>query len=266
MKRTFYILLFALALGTAGNAAPHHRQKAHITMNVDSTGASGSIEAVSDTSSVADDDDAAWAGADDDEADDDDSVAVSVNGQQFNPAHYGNPISYFGSLWGLGVGGIMLALFIMAIILIILLLPVILLILILRYLIKRHNDRVDMQREAYARYNAQQYETGAQQGATEAPQNDAAPEYETSGTTAQGPRTKNRFISPDNIADEETWRSGVKNMTVGLGLLLASLCWGSWTLAGVAVFIVCLGGGKAFIGMTSRRKDPRNDSHKSDKQ
>ncbi len=250
MKRSFYILAFAFALGGSCSAAPHKNHKANITMTVDSTRVDGSIEAVSDTSSTADDE-AAWTDADDDT---DDSVAqITINGQQFNPAKYSNPISYFGSLWGLGVGGVMLALFIMAIILIILILPVILLILILRYLIKRHNARVDMEREAYARYSAQ----------STASQGNVAPET-AEEDVAQGAPKKKHFISPDNITDEEMWRKGVNTMTVGAGLFLASIFWGSRGLAGVAVFILCIGAGKAFIGMTSRKKDAHRKDNMSD--
>ena len=249
MKHTFCILALVFALGLSCSAAPHQRHKANITMTVDSTRVDGSIEAVSDTSSTADDD-AAWTDADDDE---NDSVAqVTVNGQQFDPAQYPNPISYFGTLWGLGVGGVMLALFIMAIILIILILPVILLILILRYLIKRHNARVDMEREAYARNYTQ--------SATS--QDNVTPEAEEG--IAYGTPKKKHFITPDNITDEEMWRKGVNTMTVGAGLFLASIFWDSWGLAGIAAFILCIGAGKVFIGMTSRRKDNGRKDQTSD--
>ncbi len=252
MKRTFYILMVALALGISSSAAPRQHQRANISMTVDSTRVDGSIEAVSDTSSTSEGDDA-WADADDEP---DDSVArITINGQQFDPAQYSNPISYFGTLWGLGVGGVMLALFIMAVILIILILPVILLILILRYLIKRHNDRVDMEREAYARYSASQGGADISQSGANASQGETNAAPDTENTTTQGTHKREHFISPDRIADEEMWRKGVKTITVGAGLLLASCFWGSWGLAGVAAFILCIGAGKAFIGMTSRRKD-----------
>ncbi len=249
MKRTLYILLLALALGVSGNAAPHQRHKANISVKVDSAGVDGSVEAVSDTTAAA-------LGSDDDwEDNDSDNVPqITINGQQFDPAQYSNPISYFGTLWGLGVGGIMLALFIMAIILIILLLPVILLVLILRYLIRRHNDKVAMEREAYFRAGA------ASQCA------DATQEQGSAGAEERvSPQPKPTWhMQQKNITDEETWRKGVRFITVGVGLTMAAIFWQSRGLAGCGMFIACLGAGYVLIGMTSHKKGSGKKDHDAD--
>lgn len=222
MKHIVCTLLLLFTLSTAVDAAPRHRSKhSQSTAQVDSmtpethaVEADEGIEVYSDTSGI----DSHFGGYGAPDADDD-----RDNGNMMNPESYDNPFSWYGSLWTLGIGGVMLALTSLIILVVIIALPIVLLIVLLRYLSKRRSDN--------QAYHQAVLENGEQP--MESP-------------------TVNDF-------DEYTWRRGISTAAVGVGLILLSLCWGSSILIGIGCLVLCIGLGRMYIGRTTKRQNNRRN-------
>lgn len=220
MRTTLLSLLLLLTLGTTLEAAPRHRHHQTTTTAVtDTAEKDNGIEAYSDTignGCMLDED-----------TDTDADTSMSAGGQMtddvFAPEHYSNPFSFFAALWGLGVGGVMLAILIMLIILLIFLLPIVLLVIILRYLINRYNSNAEYRRYAQA---------------------------------CEQPAGKK---AGSRIYDEYMWRQGIKTTAIGIGMTLMFWIWGSSFLASTGVLILCIGLGKIFISRTSSGYPPKDD-------
>lgn len=103
------------------------------------------------------------------------------------------------------------------------LLPIIALVLLLRYLTRRNSDRKEVINKAIA-------------AGVDVPE-DMKPIDKQSGDYA--------------------WRSGVRNLSIGVGLVLMSICFGSGFLAGVGMLVACMGGGQMFIGRSARKREER---------
>lgn len=217
MKHILCTLLVLFTLSTATDAAPRHRSKHRQPVEQVDTmlpqaadeAADEGIEAYSDTTAA----DGLAAGYDDtDDADQFDNIGM-------DPTSYNDPFSWFGTLWTLGIGGVMLAICIMLFLLLIFVLPIVLLILLVRYLSKRHSDNM-----AYRQAAA-----------------------ETVGQPAD-----NKIIAD---FDEYTWRKGVSTTAVGAGLAALALCWASSILLGIGCLVVCIGLGRMYIGRHTKRND-----------
>lgn len=214
MKHYFIALALMLTLSASTmNAVPkhrHHPQTTAVATAPDS--ASEGIDAYSDTTSVADND-SAYNDADSTAADD------------YNPADYDDPFSYWAHTVGWGFGGILLAIVIVLLVFLFLLAPFIILALVLRYLIKRHNDKVTLAEKAM--------ETGQ-----------PVPES----------------VKPvDKQSDDYLWKRGIRNMAIGCGLMLMFWFWNAEALAGVGALVLCYGAGQAIMARTSANKKDKNN-------
>ena len=225
MRHFIIASILILALGSGVSVAgPKHHRTSNATEAVSDTSSSG-IEAYSDTSS-------AYTGGNSSQAfgyggyDNDSSQA----GNGFSPADYSDPISWYGALWGLGAGGVLLGIFLLLIALLFFLLPVIVVILIIRYLFQRGTNR-----DAFAGRAADQ--------AQPMPKNMTAAEA-------------------DNC--EMTWRRGIKNVAVGVGLMFMFYFMDADALIGVGLLVACIGGGQMFMARTSafgtRRDAPMGEN------
>lgn len=136
---------------------------------------------------------------------------------RLDPGKYTDPFSYFAALWTVGFGGVLIGLLITVVVLFIFVSPVIIVILLLRYLIRRHNDRVALAEKAM--------ELGQ-----------AAPQPKVR-TVCQG--------------DEHTWRMGIRNTAIGIGLALMFMCWRTGPLVGVGFLMMCYGVGQMVIARTT---------------
>ena len=134
--------------------------------------------------------------------------------------HFDNPLAFFVALFGAGFGGIMLALLILLVILLVFLSPLIVVYLIYRLLKSLHNDKVRLTEKAIA---------------------SGRPIAKSSSTTVYG------------STDQELWNKGVKNVALGLGLIMLFGFWGAYALCGIGALIMCLGIGKMVIARTSRK-------------
>ena len=83
-----------------------------------------------------------------DEANSTDDANSAVNDSPLNFSHYDNPFAWFATLFTAGFGGIVLALLVIVVVFTFIFAPFIILFMILRYLMRRHNDRVELAEKA----------------------------------------------------------------------------------------------------------------------
>ncbi len=211
------VALFCVITLSPVMAQGKHRHHAAIEQKADAQDDKDENVAYSDTTSTAfgNADDAAVA---DDDADDSAGYTYTLSPNQLNMDHFDNPLAFFVALFGAGFGGIMLALLILLVILLVFLSPLIVVYLIYRLLKSLHNDKVRLTEKAIA---------------------SGRPIAKSSSTTVYG------------STDQELWNKGVKNVALGLGLMLMFGFWGFYGLCGIGALIMCMGIGKLVIARTS---------------
>ena len=116
-----------------------------------------------------------------------------------------------------------MAIFIITIVFLFLALPFIVIIVLLRYLIKRHNDRVDIAKQAIA-------------------SGQPIPE-DVKPTAARN--------------SDDLWKGGIINIATGVGLVIMFSIWGSNTLIGIGCLLICFGIGHLVIAKTSRKDNDK---------
>lgn len=133
------------------------------------------------------------------------------------------PVGKMLDLWaatvGFGVGGVILAVTIVLVVFLIIISPFIILALIIRMLIRRHNDNVGM----------------AQQSAP----------------------TPQPVVQTTASIDSEYREKGVKNTSIGAGLVIMGWITGSTTIAAIGALVVCYGLGQLYL---SHRRGAGNDN------
>lgn len=117
-----------------------------------------------------------------------------------------------------GVGGVVVAILVILAMLLFLLAPFIVVIMLLRYLLKRHNSRVALAEKAME--TGQPIPDGMKEMASESP--------------------------------EYYKRKGIKNIAIGIGLLLMFSIWKAEMLSGIGLLIACWGVGQVIIAKTTK--------------
>ncbi|MBR5036266.1 MAG: hypothetical protein IKX69_03670 [Prevotella sp.] len=230
MKQKIAIFALMFALGTMCiDAQPKHRHHevatavkdsvAAVVKVDDAAAADEGIEAFSDTTSVAED------------ALDDSQAVTTTSTVSYDPTEYDSPFSWLETLLGgsLGVMGIIFAVLVVilvfAIILLVLFAPFIILILVLRYLVRQHNDHVTLAEKAM--------ETGQ-----------PIPE---------------ELMPVDKQSDEYLRRRGIRNIWIGIGMVLMFGLWGADMLTGLGFLVLCYGIGQTMIARSSMKKNRQYD-------
>ncbi len=211
------VALFCVITLSPVMAQGKHRHHAAIEQKADAQDDKDENVAYSDTTSTAFGN-AADTDVADDDADDSAGYTYTMSSNPLNMDHFDNPLAFFVALFGAGFGGIMLALLILLVILLIFLSPLIVVYLIYRLLKSLHNDKVRLTEKAIA---------------------SGRPIAKSSSTTVYG------------STDQELWNKGVKNVALGLGLIMLFGFWGAYALCGIGALIMCLGIGKMVIARTS---------------
>lgn len=211
------VALFCVITLSPVMAQGKHRHHAAIEQKADAQVDKDENVAYSDTTSTAFGN-AADTDVADDDADDSAGYTYTMSSNPLNMDHFDNPLAFFVALFGAGFGGIMLALLILLVILLVFLSPLIVVYLIYRLLKSLHNDKVRLTEKAIA---------------------SGRPIAKSSSTTVYG------------STDQELWNKGVKNVALGLGLIMLFGFWGAYALCGIGALIMCLGIGKMVIARTS---------------
>lgn len=221
MKKSILALSMLALLGTSPVLAQarhrHHAPMEQVATDNSHNDADDENVAYSDTASASS---ASSASADSDESFDDDSQSVpsAVANNPLSFHNFDNPFAWFVALFTAGFGGIVLALIIILFVFTLLFAPFIILFMILRYLMRRHNDRVELAEKAM--------EAGVE-----------VPEH---------------LRPTSRQSDEYMWRKGVKNASIGFGLMVMFFFWGGDFFAGIGGLILCLGIGQMVISRYSR--------------
>ncbi len=224
MRRILFICMMVLVTAVSVSAQSRHRHQHKDTVVTEqSANKSDEIVVYSDTISSSDEDlmnDAVVI------SDDDDNSRHSVTDEnRLDPSRFSDPLSYYVALWGAGVGGVLIAISILIAILLFFLLPIIVVYAIFRYLYKRHKDRMELEKKAI--------ETGHTMRNT-------------------GPS----FVYNDTVMHVR----GIRNVSIGAGLVLMFMCWHNLFLSGIGFLILCIGIGQLFIARISGRKNDSDNS------
>ena len=211
------VALFCVITLSPVMAQGKHRHHAAIEQKADAQDDKDENVAYSDTTSTAFGN-AADTDVADDDADDSAGYTYTMSSNPLNMDHFDNPLAFFVALFGAGFGGIMLALLILLVILLVFLSPLIVVYLIYRLLKSLHNDKVRLTEKAIA---------------------SGRPMAKSTSSTVMG------------SADQDLWNKGVKNVALGLGLIMLFAFWGAYALCGIGALIMCLGIGKMVIARTS---------------
>ena len=163
-----------------------------------------------------------------------DATYPNTDDNSLDPSNFDNPFSWFAHLCSINYAGIAFILFVLFIF-ILLFTPLIIVLLIIRYFIKRHNDRVRLAEKAM--------ETGQMLNDEDMPLSKKSPEY--------------------------MWQRGIRNVSIGLGLMVFFWFLGAESLAGIGGLVACLGAGQMFMvryNYNSKfgRKDKDNDDNFND--
>ncbi|MBM6993723.1 MAG: hypothetical protein I3J02_10770 [Prevotella sp.] len=220
MKQYLIALALMLSLNaTVAGAQPRHRHHPQTTQQVAApapsmTPVSGVPDSASKDSIVAysDTTSKAIAGSED--------TTYNSNDWEDDRGYSGDFHQFLRDVLGgsIGFGGLILALFIIFALLLCALAPFIVVIFLIRYFINRHNKRVSLAEKAM--------ETGQ-----------PIPDE-------MMPATPN---SPDYY-----WKKGIKNVAIGLGMLIMFSIWGADVLAGVGALVACWGVGQMVIAKTTK--------------
>lgn len=139
---------------------------------------------------------------------------ISVDdSNRYNPARFTDPFSWIAFMCTSSFWGVLLTIFVMVLIFLFLAMPFILLVVIVRYLVRRHNDRVRLA------------EMAMKQG---------RPLDEIKMGMNRKPRSY-------------MWRRGVRNLSLGVGLVFFFWCLGAEPLVGIGGLVACMGAGQMFM-------------------
>lgn len=140
------------------------------------------------------------------------------NVDNWDSDNYDNPFAWLVALTA-STGGILLAIFIVLIVLLFILFPFIILALLLRFIIKRHNDRVTLAEKAME----------------------------------NGQPIPDEIMSIDKQSEDYMWKRGIRNVAIGLGIMVMFWIWNADTLTGIGALIFCYGIGQMIISKTSKK-------------
>lgn len=143
-----------------------------------------------------------------------------------DPSRFGDPFSWLSHLFTTAFGGF-LGTIIILVFLLFLFMPLIIVLLIIRYFVRRHKDRVRLA------------EMAMEKGVPLTEEQTPLTEEQTPLTEKHTPLLKSRA--------EYMWRRGVKNTSIGVGLMIFFWCLGANPLVGIGGLVACIGLGQMFM-------------------
>ena len=249
-------LMLCLSLPTDAQRHRHHPGATTTTTKVDNKAtkkadSANAIEAFSDTTSAVADIDTTSTTTYTYDMDDDD----------WEESFKDIPFKLMSQIFSFGIWGIVIILLILVFVFAIILLPLVLLALIVRWFIKRHND--DVARNA----NAQPFFNNMTANPAANPTDNTAEDYTAESTdgTANNPTAiphsqPTAAPAPKAPAPIDYWAKGVKNTSIGVGLVIMGMLIKSTALAGIGFLVACYGIGQIVIS----RKQSKNNNTNND--
>lgn len=145
---------------------------------------------------------------------------------RYDPSRFDDPFSWFAFLCSTGFIGVL----VISLFLLFLFLPLIIVLLILRYFVKRHNDRVRLAEKAME----------------------------------EGRPLADEQMPLSRRSSESMWRRGVKNVSIGIGLMVFFWCLGANSVVGIGGLLACMGGGQMFMARYSHDSKFRHKKKSDD--
>ena len=173
------------------------------------------------------------------------------------------PFKLMSQIFSFGIWGIVIFLLISVFVFAIILLPLVLLALIVRWFIKRHND--DVARNA----NVQSFFNNMTANPATNPTDNTAEDYTAEST--DGAANKQTAIphsqptaapAPKAPVPVDYWAKGVKNTSIGVGLVIMGMLIESPVLVGIGFLVACYGIGQIVI---SRKQSKNNNTNNDEK-
>lgn len=249
-------LMLCLSLPTDAQRHRNHLGATNSTTKVDNkatknANSTNAIEAFSDTTS---------ANADVDTTSTNATYTYDMNDDDWEENFREQPFKFLSQIFDFGIGGIVIFLLILLFAFAIMLLPLILLALIVRWLIKRNNDKVARNANVQPSFNNMM--------ATPA-DNPAAGFSDNSSADSIGDAANNQTAKPHSLptaasapqAPIDYWAKGVKNTSIGVGLVIMAMLIETPTLAGIGFLVGCYGIGQIII---SRKQSKYNNTNNND--
>lgn len=146
-------------------------------------------------------------------------TSTTPTADDWNPDNYDNPFTWIENVTKT-TGGFLLVTFIILLVLLIAFSPFIILAILLRFIIKRHNDRVTLAEKAME----------------------------------SGQPIPDEIMSIDKQSGDYMWKRGIRNVAIGLGIMLMFWIWDANTLTGIGALIFCYGVGQMIISKTNTNK------------
>lgn len=207
-------LMLTLSVGQVSGQAKHRHHLPQVTNTVVKDTATKGVEAYSDTTSLGDVDSTGAVV---------DTMANHHSQGSGYSASWDSDDDFFPGLfhhpeWGIPM--VFLAIIAVVLGLFFLLLPLIIVIMVLRHLIKRHNDRVMLAQKAME----------------------------------NGQPIPDEIKPVDKQSADFLWRRGIRNVAIGLGLMIMFGIWDANALVGVGALVMCWGIGQLIISKTSNKK------------
>ena len=157
------------------------------------------------------------------DADDDETTQYN----RYSPKKFSDPFSWFAYVCSNSFVGFLFTMLVILLVIFFLLLPFIIVVVIVRYIIRRHNDRVRLAEMAME----------------------------------QGRPLAEEQMSLGQKSPQYMWRKGVKNLSVGVGLVLFFWFLDARPLMGIGGLIACMGVGQMFMARYNFNFKRRNDFH-----
>ncbi len=226
-------LMLCLSLPTDAQRHRHHPGATTTTTKVDNKAtqkadSANAIEAFSDTTSAIADVDTTSTNA---------TYTYDMDDDDWEESVRDIPFKLMSQIFSFGIWGIVIILLILVLAFAIMLLPLVLLALIVRWFIKRHND--DVARN----------ETADNTTDNSAVNSTAIPHSQpTAAPASKAP------------APIDYWAKGVKNTSIGVGLVIMGMLIKSTALVGIGFLVACYGIGQIVIS----RKQSKNNNINND--
>ena len=143
---------------------------------------------------------------------------------RYDPARFTDPFSWIAFMCTSSFWGVLLTIFVMVLIFLFFAMPFILLIVIVRYLVRRHNDRVRLAEMAMK----------------------------------QGRPLDEIKMGMNRKSRSYMWRRGVRNLSLGVGLVLLFWCLGAEPFVGIGGLVACMGAGQMFMARNRYDANPED--------
>lgn len=240
-------LMLCLSLPTDAQRHRHHPGATTTTTKVDNKAtqkadSANAIEAFSDTTSAIADVDTTSTNA---------TYTYDMDDDDWEESFRDIPFKLMSQIFSFGIWGIVIFLLILVFAFAIMLLPLVLLALIVRWFIKRHNDDVARNANAQSFFNnttANPADNASAESTGDATNNPTAIPQPTAAPASKTP------------APIDYWAKGVKNTSIGIGLVIMGMLIKATALVGIGFLVACYGIGQIVIS----RKQSKNNNTNND--